>query len=300
MIPSGYSRTRAVAGGFLMSCLLAGPVAAIAHEAGQAEAEIDSEHLFGFTEGSDIGVPGERELEQETTARIGRLRAGVVRAIDPTLALKLPLSSDFRIAPGLSFSHFDLAATPGLPVRGESGFNGGFVETRLRLLDRRTAPIGLTLSVVPSIGTIDGGSGLAARAYGVEAALLADREIIPGLLVGALNLNLGLARAEFGGGETVRSSGLEVSGALAYRVRPWLFLGGELRYARAYEGLGLDRFAGAALYLGPTLYAALSEGAWMSFTWGVQVAGGAAADPRPLDLTNFDRHQLRLRVGLTF
>jgi hypothetical protein len=36
------------------------------------EPEIDSEHLFGFTIGSDIGERGEKEIENETNARTGK------------------------------------------------------------------------------------------------------------------------------------------------------------------------------------------------------------------------------------
>ncbi len=34
--------------------------------------DLDSEHLFGFAEGSDLGVPGEVELEWETSGRLGK------------------------------------------------------------------------------------------------------------------------------------------------------------------------------------------------------------------------------------
>ena len=47
------------------------------------DADVDSEHLFGFTEGADIGAVGELELEQETTGRLGK-RGGTFRAFDPT------------------------------------------------------------------------------------------------------------------------------------------------------------------------------------------------------------------------
>lgn len=266
----------------------------------RAGPEIDSEHLFGFTEGSDIGAPGEVELEQETTARLGK-RGATFRAFDPTLAVKVPLSEAFRLAPGLSFYGYDIAPGPGLPSRADGGLNGAFLETRLRLLDRRTAPVGLTLNIVPGFGTIETGSGRAARGYGTDAGILLDRELIPGRLVGAVNLGYAFVSSRRGSvGALTLGSGIEVSGALAYRARPGLFLGGEVRYARAYGGLTLDRFAGEALYVGPTLYAAVTDHAWFSFTWGFQVAGRAVGETRPLDLSNFDRHQVRLRIGYGF
>src|SRR5262245_37041780 len=39
-----------------------------AHGAG----EFDTEHMFGFTEGSDIGAVGEKELETDSIGRFGR------------------------------------------------------------------------------------------------------------------------------------------------------------------------------------------------------------------------------------
>src|SRR5262249_16870818 len=37
-------------------------------------AEVDTEHMFGFTEGSDVGAAGEKELETDSTGRFGKLR----------------------------------------------------------------------------------------------------------------------------------------------------------------------------------------------------------------------------------
>ncbi|WP_246775600.1 hypothetical protein [Methylobacterium aquaticum] len=258
--------------------------------------DLDSEHLFGFAEGSDLGVPGEVELEWETSGRLGK-RLGRFLAVDSGLALKMPLTGDFRLAPGVTFNASDI----GEPARTTGGFNGGFLETRLRLLDRRAAPFGLTLSIVPAYGTVDGGTGMPARSFGTDVALLADRELIPGTLVAAVNLGFAFSTTQAAGlDERILGSGLEAAAALAYQVRPGLFVGAEARYARTYEGLALDRLAGQAVYLGPTLYTTLSPQAWASFTWSFQVAGRASGEPGPLDLSSFDRHQMRLRVGYNF
>ena len=70
--------------------------------------DLDSEHLFGFTEGSDLGVPGEAELEWETTGRLGK-RVGRFLAVDSGLALKVPLTNDFRLAPGVKVNLLEAA-----------------------------------------------------------------------------------------------------------------------------------------------------------------------------------------------
>ncbi|SEO96469.1 hypothetical protein SAMN04487843_105215 [Methylobacterium sp. ap11] len=295
---------------FILACLAAGMAGSPARAQSLPTAaenltpgDLDSEHLFGFTEGSDLGVPGEAELEWETSGRLGR-RLGRFLAVDSGLAVKVPLTNDFRLAPGLTFSAHNIGhdiGAPDAPARTTGGINGGFLETRLRLMDRRAAPFGLTLGIVPGYGTVDGGSGAPARSFGTDVALLADRELIPGTLVAAVNLGFAVSSTRpKATDEQVLGSGLEASGALSYRVSPGLFAGAEVRYARAYEGPALGRLVGEAVYLGPTLYATLSPRAWASFTWGVQVAGRAVDAPGPLDLSSFDRHQMRLRVGYSF
>ena len=79
---------------------------------------------------------------------------------------------------------------------------------------------------------------------------------------------------------------------------PGVFVGAEVRNLRHYEGLGLDRFAGQALYVGPTLYMTLGAQFWLSAAWNVQAWGTTAADGGALDLTNFERHQVRFRLGV--
>src|SRR5262245_48476071 len=63
-----------------------------------AHAEIDTEHLFGFTEGTDIGTPGERELESDTIGRFRR-RNGSYNAVESELEAKYTLSESLRIGP---------------------------------------------------------------------------------------------------------------------------------------------------------------------------------------------------------
>jgi hypothetical protein len=55
------------------------------------------------------------------------------------------------------------------------------------------------------------------------------------------------------------------------QIGPGLFVGTEARYLRSYEGLGLDNFAGHGFFVGPTIYAELSERSWILFAWNVQV-----------------------------
>ena len=91
-----------------------------------------------------------------------------------------------------------------------------------------------------------------------------------------------------------------ISSALSAQVQPGVFFGAEVRYVRSYDGLGLDTFTGQAVFICPTLYARISEQVWISAAWNVQVAGRAADDPGSLDLANFERHQVKCRMGFNF
>lgn len=286
-----------------LTSLLMGAIALLAL-AGMARAEpaggIDTEHLFGFTEGSDITPLGERELESESTGRFGK-RGGRYRAIDSALTVKVPLTETVRFAPGLTFAQYHIKGVPGLDEAKLLDLGGGFVETRAKLLDRRRAPFGLTLNTVSGVSRLDSATGIGARGFSTEAGLLMDRELIPGELVAAVNVVYGFSRAQLDGHHMHQHlSGFEVSGALAQNFGPGFFVGMEARYLRSYAGLGLDSLLGQAVFIGPTLYKELGHGTWISVAWGAQVTGREVGTPHPLDLANFDRHQARLRLGCHF
>jgi hypothetical protein len=99
---------------------------------------------------------------------------------------------------------------------------------------------------------------------------------------------------------TERSSNFGVSGALALQAFPNVFLGAEVRYLRAYEGLTLQRFRGEAVFVGPSFYAKLGERFAITAAFSTQVAGHAVGVPGRLDLDNFSRHEARLRLIYDF
>ena len=99
---------------------------------------------------------------------------------------------------------------------------------------------------------------------------------------------------------TQRSSRLGFSGALAFQAFPNVFLGAEVRYLRAYEGLALQHFRGEAVFVGPTLYAKLSEQLGIAATFSTQVAGHSVNTPGRIDLDNFSHSQARLKIFYEF
>jgi hypothetical protein len=275
-------------------CLLLQPAC------GFAEEGIDTEHIYGFMIGSDVGNVGEREFQTTGTGRFSK-QAGNYSALDQQLELEFVPFKNFRIEVGTAFAAFDMAAVPGLANRTNSGWQGASLDLRYRFLDRESAPVGLTLALETGGSRFDDISGLSARNYGTELTLALERDLIPGLAVATLNLGYQPEWTRLAGALTQdQESTLAVAFGVMAQVRPDLLLGGEARYLRKYDGIGLEELAGEALFVGPTVYFKLSERARLTASWSFQAWGRPAGSGATLDLVNFERQQARLIFGLNF
>jgi hypothetical protein len=264
--------------------------------------EVDTEDLFGFVEGSDIGDKSEKELESDAIIRAGRSTGHFADAATE-FQYKYTVFQNFRISAAATFAYYDIAGVPDMDDRRAAAVQSLSFDARFRLLDRNRSPFGLTLSVEPHWGFADETSGARISHFGWEGDLMMDRELLPDRLFSALNLHFDTDRTVVrgGGGDGVElqpTTGIGM--ALANQVMTGVWTGGEVRYYRSYEGAALETFTGQALYLGPTLYAKLGEKAWLSATFSFQLWGGAVSTPGALDLTNFERYQAKLRFGYMF
>jgi hypothetical protein len=262
--------------------------------------EVDTEHMFGFTEGSDIGEAGEKELEADSTGRFGK-PGGSYNNVATAFEAKYSFSDRFRLSAVATVAYYDIKGVDGIDDRRQGAMQSVSFDARFRLFDREHAPFGLTLSFEPHRGFVDEMSGERADEYGAELRVLADRELIPGRLFAALNVSYEPEQTRLReSGETLRESTLGIGAALAMQVMPNVFIGAEARNLRHYDGLGLNGFAGQAFYVGPTFYATFGERYFVSAAWNVQVWGAVAGSSGVLDLDNFERHHVKLRVGARF
>jgi hypothetical protein len=267
--------------------------------AGHAEG-LETTHIFGFTIGTDVNPVGEIEGEIESTGRFGK-SAGTYSALSNALGLKFIPFENFSVEPGISVAHHSIAGVPDLEDRSAWAFEAVSLELRYRVLDRTQAPVGFTLGINPRFGTTDDISGAPADRYGSDFILAIDQELIATRLFAAFNFIYGLeATRSRDTGAWEHQSSLAFAAATTAQIYPGVLLGGEVRYLRAYGGMSLDRFAGQAFFVGPTFYAKFSERLWMSAAWNIQIAGSAAAEVGPQDLSNFERHQAKLRFGYNF
>ncbi|MBR0845574.1 hypothetical protein JQ607_35750 [Bradyrhizobium liaoningense] len=265
-----------------------------------AEEGFDTEHIFGFMIGTDVGHVGEREFQTQTTGRLGK-GGGTYRALEHEVEIEVVPLPNFRIEIGGTATLHDITGVPDIDDRRQFNFQGASLDLRYRLLDRERAPFGLTVAAELHGDRIDETSGAKGRMYGTEFTLAFDRELVPNFAIAALNLIYQPEWARFEvGGLSEKSSTIGAAFAGMVRVRPNVLLGGELRYFRQYEGIGLGEFSGQALFVGPTAYVQLSERSRLTLSWSMQAWGRPAGSGANLDLVNFERHQARVVFGVNF
>ncbi|MDB5571219.1 MAG: hypothetical protein JWN93_2402 [Hyphomicrobiales bacterium] len=263
--------------------------------------DVDTEHLFGFTEGTDLGEKGEVELELGAFWRNGA-RAGRYNAVTGSAELKASLSDNLRVAPGVFFSRHAISSVPGLPNVNSAGLEGVSLELKYRVLDRTKSPFGLTFAVIPAFARLDEREGARTRDAGVAFLMAVDRELVENRLYAAANLvyEPSVSRTPGSPDGWRASSAASASAALSARVAGQFYLGGEVRYQYAANGAFFNGGAGHGLFVGPTLFARLSPKLFVAAGWNRQVSGRAEGVPGRLDLDNFSRNEARLRVGYAF
>ena len=262
--------------------------------------EIDTEHIYGFMIGTDVGDLGEREFQSELTGRFSK-NGGSYQAGSQQLELEFVPIKNFRIEVGTTLAAHDIDSVPGFADRSQVAWQGASLDLRYKFLDRDAAPFGLTVALETHGDRVDEITGDRVRGYGTELTLAVERDLIPRFVVATLNLSYQPEWTRFPGAPTEeQESMLGVAFGVMAQLRPWLLFGGEARYFRRYDGIGLEELAGQAFFIGPTAYFQLSERARLTASWSVQAWGRPAGTSAALDLVNFERHQAKLIFGVNF
>ena len=261
---------------------------------------VETENLFGFTLGSDIDEPGTIGFAIETVAAFGR-REGRYTAANTKLEFSWAATSDLSTSFSLLGGAWNIANNPALPDTYAMRFRGIGGELRWLWLDRDQDRFGITLHLEPSMTMADEVTGEAGTGYASENKLIIDTTLVHDRLWAAINLTYDVESFRpWSGGKTEEASVGGISAAVTARVTDSLFLGAEIRYLTAFDKLLLGRQSGRALYVGPTGFWRISDNAWLAASWNIQVAGHANDEPSRLDLTNFSRQLVRLKLGFEF
>jgi hypothetical protein len=266
--------------------------------------EIETESIFGFTEGSSIGAEGEKEVSLDSEARIGK-SGGRYFGSESKLGFEFTPNQYVQFELGPFFSAHSVGNVPNLDDRRQFGVGGFFGEIKGILLERNAeSPLALSVSAEPTWRRLDETSGERVNNVELELKLQGDAELMAKRLYLGFNL---LYEPEathdpdrIGAGWQPESKA-GVSGAIAYRIAAPVLIGAEVWYLRHYDGAFLNRFTGDAVYVGPTLFVQLNRKVSIKAAWNVQVAGSDVDDPdAKLNLSEFSRHRAKLKMAVEF
>lgn len=263
--------------------------------------EIETKYIFGFVDGSDIGLENEKAIEIETNANF-RKRNGRYLAAEQEVAFEHVLTQTFAYEVAVHGVAHRIKEVENLDDKSRARMSGLSAKFSYLLIPRGPgAPIGLRFSVEPEWSRVDGGDGLPTRALGAKFKLIADTELIANRLYAAANISYAPEVAKAVGDlQWARSTTFGAAGAMVWRFAPKVTAGAAIEYFHAYDSLGFGAFQGSALYIGPTLHVQLTRKIMMGASFSTQVTGHALADDRRLDLANFSRHRARLRFEYEF
>ncbi len=209
---------------------------------------IETEHLFAFTIGSDVGDVGDREIEGSATSRFSK-RTGTYDASSGTMSAEFVPLPNLRTEFTGIVNAYDISGVSGFTDQHETALGGLSADIRYRLLDRSSAPFGLAIGAEPHWNGVDGLTGARVSQYGADFVAAADWEIVRDRIVAAVNLLYQPDTTRF------KLTGYLVSGGDRRRRRradgadsPGILVGGEARYLRQYDGLGFDSLAGQGFF----------------------------------------------------
>jgi hypothetical protein len=278
------------------------PAAAQAPEQpGEGFYEVETKYIFGFTEGSGIGLEGEKEFAPESVVALGK-RDGRYRSTETKLEYEFTPNQYIQLEFGPIVSSHYIQGVTDFDDRNQVTFGGAFGEIRYLLLERgSSSPLSLTLSAEPEWHRVDETGGEPVRNFGLETKINGDLELIKNRLFFGFNLLYEPEATRDDTGLWEKESTVGVSGALAYRVTPRVTVGAEVWYLRHFDGIALDTFTGDAVFVGPNIHIQINPKMFVTAAWNTQVAGRDVDEPGlPLNLSEFSRHRAKLKLAVEF
>jgi hypothetical protein len=275
------------------------------HSEGESADDFETKHIFGFTEGTDVGNAGDKELEFTTTGSIGKRGGGGYDAMEQQAVYEAALTERFGYEIGPLGMSQHIANVPGLSDLNRTSFSGFSVEPKYIFLKRGIdAPFGFAVSVAPEWDRIEEVTGAHVSNFALGARVYFDSELIEKKLYAAANLIYAPeVEREMGFGFSQYALA-GATAALTWRITPSIAIGAETEFYEVYNSLGFTGRTGSAAYVGPTLWAQITPKAFISLAWSAQVASSLAnAGASTLALYNqsdIARERVHLVVGFAF
>ena len=259
------------------------------------------ENYFAYSYGSETLPKGATEAYLWVTDRRDK-DLGSYNAQDYKFELEHGFSDRFQASAYVNFvSHHIKGLAPELGDQNRNfAWNGMQASFKYALTSPYTDGIGVAIYVEPGFSRFGKKSGKRADKLSLETKLLLQKNFMNDKLIAVANVT---AEQEFeheGGSDWESELEFELSGGLAYNVAPGLHLGAEGRYSAAYENFP-NQFQRAdyAMFFGPTIHYATRKW-WATLSYQPQVSGGPKVRSNSLNLADYEKQEIRLKLGYNF
>lgn len=259
------------------------------------------ENYFAYSYGTETLPKGGTEAYVWATDRRGK-DLGDYNAQDYKFELEHGFSDRFQASAYVNFiSHHIKGLEPELVNRDRNfAWNGVQASFKYAFTSPYKDGIGVALYVEPGFARYGKKSGERANQLSLETKLLLQKNFMNDKLIWVGNVT---AEQEFeheGGGEWESELEFELSSGLAYNVAPRLHVGAEGRYTSAYENFPNEAHrSDYAIFFGPTVHYAANKW-WATLSYQPQISGGPKVRSNSLNLADYEKQEIRLKLGYNF
>ena len=265
------------------------------------QAALADENYFAYSYGSETLPKGGTEAYLWVTDRRDK-DLGTYHAQDIKFELEHGFSDRFQASAYVNFvSHKIQGLQPELGNQDRNfAWNGMQAAFKYAFTSPYKDGIGIAIYVEPGFSRYGKKSGVRANQLSVETKLLLQKNFMNDKLIWVGNVT---AEQEFehqGGAAWESELEFELSSGLAYNVAPGLHLGAEGRYTAAYENFP-DQFQRSdyAIFFGPTIHYATRKW-WATLSYQPQISGGPKVRSNSLNLADYEKQEIRLKLGYNF
>ena len=259
------------------------------------------ENYFAYSYGSETLPKGGTEAYLWVTDRREK-DLGSYNAQDYKFELEHGFSDRFQASAYVNFvSHHIDGLAPELGNQDRDfAWNGIQASFKYAFTSPYKDGIGVALYVEPGFSRYGKKSGERANQVSLETKLLLQKNFLNDKLILVGNVTAEQEFEHVGGGEWESELEFEVSSGLAYNVAPGLHLGAEGRYTAAYENFPNEfQRSDYAIFLGPTVHYATRKW-WATLSYQPQISGGPKVRSTSLNLADYEKREIRLKLGYNF
>ena len=261
------------------------------------------EEPFGYLRGAQSEPKGEWEINQWSTARIGK-ETGRYLGMDFATELEYGITDRFQAALYLTGNYHLIKNATGssetFDDRNRFGLSGTSLEMKYQLTDPYKQWAGFALYFEPGYSTIDAASGERNQEIELELRLIGEKHFFDHRLIAVVNYILEPEFEHEPGHAWETNLAMEWSAGLSWKLNDHWRIGAETRLVTKFEDADLDDAEHLTFYAGPTLH--YSHGNFFAtLTVLPQLRGwpnksGVAG----LHLDQSEKLQIRLKLGTEF